>query len=74
MSTTQDVNGKESSKRKHGARFLIITLAMCVIYFLLLILAWALGAPLFEFPTQLLSITGGIGTTLLGVTVFEKKV
>mgnify|MGYP003649494958 CR=1 FL=1 len=72
MSSTQDVNGKESSKRKQGARFLTATLLLCISYFILLTVAWFIGRPLFEFPVQLVAILGSVGTTLVGVTVFEK--
>jgi len=72
MSTSKDINGKESSKRKFGGLFLYATLIMVVVYFAILIIVWGIGKPVFEFPTQLFAITGSIGTTLLGVTVFEK--
>ena len=71
MSEYVDVNGKISSKRKQGRRFLTVTLIFCITYFFLLIIAWLINKPLFAFPTQLVAVTGGIGTTLLGVTVFE---
>lgn len=72
MSSAHDINGKESSKRKQGGRFLTATLLLCISYFIAMVIAWIIGKPMFEFPVQLVAILGSIGTTLLGVTVFEK--
>lgn len=72
MSALQDINGKESQKRKQGARFLTFTLAICTLYFIMLIASWFMDKDLFQFPFELVAILGSIGTTLLGVTVFEK--
>ncbi len=72
MGTKHDVNGKESSKRKHAVRFLTAALIMSVTYFSLLVIAWFFDKPLFEFPLQLVTLVASVGTALLGVTVFEK--
>lgn len=72
MSSLKDVNGKESSKRKHGGRFLTTALIVCITYFILLILGTLLNFKMFEFPVQLVTILASVGTALLGVTVFEK--
>ena len=78
MSAKNDINGKESSKRRQATRYLTATLIFCVTYFILLVVGWVIkiiwniDVPLFAFPVQLVAVTGSIGTALLGVIVFEK--
>jgi multidrug transporter EmrE-like cation transporter len=74
MSTTKDVNGKDSHKRKWSAKYLFTALAMGVLYFISLVIASFIGIKLnFQFPYELWFGIAGIGGGLAGFTVFEKK-
>ena len=74
MSTTKDINGKESAKRKWAARYLWTALAMGVFYFISSIVAGFLGVKLeFHFPYEIWYGIAGGGFAMIGITIFEKK-
>lgn len=72
MTANLDINGKESAKRKYGFKFLNLTYRMALLYFAGLIICNILEREWIEFPWELFTATGGIGGTLLGITIFEK--
>ncbi len=75
MSTSKDINGKESSKRLWAKRLLTLGILLAIFF----ILMWAIAFLFFEkeiiFPTFLRDIWLGImgaGTSVIIGTVFEK--
>ena len=77
MEVLKDINGKASSKRKIGILFCKATLGFGLLhYFLTVALKIAFGLGLIvkidiPFPTQIWLGFLGVGTSMLGVTVFE---
>ena len=74
MSVTEDINGKESAKRKWAGRYLGIGLLTACLYFLMWGAAFILDKELLEFPYQLWFGIVGFGAAILGVTIFESKI
>ena len=73
MSLYKDVNGKVSSKRVWGVRFLAVSLGMAITWFFIMMVAY-LRNVIFEveFPYEMFLGLLGTGTTLLGVGTFER--
>lgn len=70
----QDVNGKESSKRRWAGRYLTLGLVMAAGWFLLLAGVQITGTELkINFPWEIWIGILGLGGGLLGVTIFESK-
>jgi hypothetical protein len=75
MSTEQmqDVNGKESSKRKTGIKLVNVGLAMALIFFLIGIGMSLFGKELkYSFPFDIWVTIMGAGASLLGITLVER--
>lgn len=70
----QDVNGKESSKRRWASRYLTVGLVMAGLWFALLIVVQFTKVELkISFPWEIWYGVVGFGAAILGVTIFEKK-
>lgn len=69
----QDVNGKDSSKRKYGMRLIDTAIYMALIH-------WAIGLGMslfgreftYEFPIDIWWTLIGLGASLLGITLAER--
>ena len=73
MESLKDINGKESSKRKYGARLLNIGLAMGAIFFLTGLIMNVLGKVFdYEFPIDIFWTFVGSGSSLLGLGLVER--
>ena len=74
MDTIKDVNGKDSSKRVWGSRYLLAALIMAVGHFLAGVISpifgWDYSA---AFPYEIWYGMVGGGFGILGFTIFEKK-
>ena len=70
-----DVNGKESSKRKQGKKLINVSIAMASLYVVAGIGKAIAGQAFnYSFPTEIWYAIIGTGVSLIGATLFEKKV
>ena len=68
-----DVNGKESSKRKTGIKLINVALIMALTYFLIGIGLSLFGRVLiYAFPFDIWVTIIGAGASLLGITLIER--
>lgn len=73
MSKLKDINGKESSKRKQGIILITVALIMAAIQFSAGLIMTYKGLKYEDnFPIEIWYTIIGTGTTLLGVTLFER--
>lgn len=74
MSTSVDINGKESSKRKQGKILLGIAVAMAIVHFIIGLVMTFKGVDYKDnFPMEIWWTFMGTGAGLLGITIFEPK-
>ena len=70
-----DVNGKESAKRVWAGRYLVVGLAMAVVWFLAHLVLNIIQIPFsWTFPYEMWYGIVGFGAIALGVTIFESRV
>ena len=73
MEKLKDINGKESSKRRQGIILITVSLVMAVIQFIVGLIMTYKGIKYEDnFPIEIWYTIIGTGTTLLGVTLFER--
>jgi len=68
-----DVDGKESSKRKTGIKLVNVALIMAFLYFLIGLIMALLGKDFnYNFPFDIWVTIMGLGASLLGITLIER--
>lgn len=68
-----DVDGKESSKRKNGAKLLTVGIAMAIIYFMVgIVMALVQREFNYQFPLEIWWTFMASGSGLLGITLVER--
>ena len=68
-----DINGKESSKRKTGIRLVNVAVIIAAVYFLVgLIMALLNKKFNYNFPFEVWLTIIGLGASLLGSTLIER--